>query len=175
VVREALLAYYRALATEERLELARDAEQAATEISAATERRLARGDVLELDVSLAHAALGRARAAVHAAEADREAALGTLRSLLGIDPDDTVTLSGKLGERRTYALDELEDGATRRPDLLELDASARPMNDAEQERQLVSLAYGNLKLENDRPALSSKKRCDTVVPSGRTGPWAVVR
>ena len=36
------------------------------------------------------------------------------------------------------------------PELRALIEASQPMTDAERERQLVSFAYGNVKLENDR-------------------------
>jgi len=36
------------------------------------------------------------------------------------------------------------------PAIVELLAKAKPMTDEQRERQLVSLAYGNARLENDR-------------------------
>jgi len=125
VIREAGLAYYRALAAEQRGRIATDVEAVALEISTATEKRLAKGDALELDTSLAKAALGRARAATHAAEADREAALGELRALLAVDPDDTIVLKGDLAARRVFDLDALVGTAQKRPDVVQLDAEQR--------------------------------------------------
>jgi len=116
--RDALMAYYHALAAEQRLRVARDAEAVASDIAAATERRLARGDALELDVSLARAALGRARVAVRAAEGDREVELGRLRTILAVDPGDSVAVKGDLSARRTYDLATILAGAGRRPDVL---------------------------------------------------------
>jgi cobalt-zinc-cadmium efflux system outer membrane protein len=122
VLRDAAIAYYRALAAEERLRLAQGVERVAADIVAATEKRLAKGDAVELEVNLAKSARGRARAAVRAAEADREAALGELRELLALDPGDTVAVKGDLAARRAYNLDELLALARKRPDLGLLDA-----------------------------------------------------
>jgi cobalt-zinc-cadmium efflux system outer membrane protein len=102
-IRDAGLAYVGVLAAELRVQLAADVEAVAATIAQATDRRLARGDVLELDAGLARSALGRARAAVRAAEADREAAL----------------------TRRTFELDRLLASAGTRPELRELEAERR--------------------------------------------------
>jgi cobalt-zinc-cadmium efflux system outer membrane protein len=73
-------------------------------------------------VNLAKAAAARARSAVQAAEADREAALGELRALLAFEPGDTIAIRGGIAARGTYVLDRLLDAAVRRPDLGMLDA-----------------------------------------------------
>jgi outer membrane protein, heavy metal efflux system len=123
-VRDAGLAYYRALAAEEQVRLATDVESAASDVAITTERRLAKGDALDLDVSLAKATQGRARAALRAAQADREAAQGALRAILGIESSDKIEVTGDLTTPRTYDLAELLAAAPTRPDLLQLAAES---------------------------------------------------
>jgi cobalt-zinc-cadmium efflux system outer membrane protein len=122
VRRDAALAFVDVLAADERLRLARGVEQVAGDLVAASEKRLAKGDAVELEVNLAKTVLGRARAAVQAAEADREAALGALRALLGLDPTQAIVVKGDLTARRAYDLDALLASARQRPDLRRLDA-----------------------------------------------------
>jgi outer membrane protein TolC len=122
---EAGLAFVRALAAEERLGLARRAEALAGELQSASERRLARGDALALDVEMATAARARAKAARHAAEADRESSLGELRARTGLGADTPLRLTGDLAPRALPAAARLVDETRRAPELRALAAEAR--------------------------------------------------
>jgi cobalt-zinc-cadmium efflux system outer membrane protein len=97
VRREVALAFYRALHAERVVELARHGEELAVRGADVAERRRRAGDITELDAGLGRAALGRARAAVRAAEAERAAAVGQLAQLLTLAPGDRVVLRGELG------------------------------------------------------------------------------
>lgn len=92
----AALAYFDALhatllvaATEHATELAQRAADTA-------QRRRKAGDITDLDVDLARAALGRARSQAHAAAADRARAIGALARLLGIAGTTRVVVKGDL-------------------------------------------------------------------------------
>jgi len=120
--RDAALAYFRVRFADKRVELARLAEGAAADLLATTERRLAKGDAVALDVNLARSALGRARSATLALEAEREQALGELRALLALEPTDTLVVTGELKPGGIFDLPVLLAAASRRPDLRQLDA-----------------------------------------------------
>jgi outer membrane protein, heavy metal efflux system len=123
--KDAALAYCGALAAERRLALAREVETVADAIAAATDRRVAKGDALDLDAKLARAAQGRAHAAVRAATADRELALGALRALVGADGATSVRVTGELDAIRAPALASLVAAAPARADVNALAAEAR--------------------------------------------------
>lgn len=122
VLHDVALAYYRALVAGERLRFIQSVESVAGEILNVAEKRLAKGDLVLLDVNLARSAVARARSAVRAAQADREAALGELRALLALDRGDTLDVKGDLTVRRAYDLERLLSGAQQRPDLIGLGA-----------------------------------------------------
>lgn len=99
-----------------------DSELAARGYEAAARRRKA-GEVTDLDVDLAAISLGRARAAVAAAQAQRADAVGRLAVLIGANPDDAITLAGDLAPD-TLALDELRAAVLARADVRELAAES---------------------------------------------------
>lgn len=122
VLRDVALAFQRALYAQERARFATAAEAVAADVLRVSERRHQAGDIPRLDVSLARAALARARADVLSAEAGPETALGELRILLGMGPDEPLAVRGNLRDRRRFEPDELMARASRRPDLLSLEA-----------------------------------------------------
>ena len=71
VVTEAAGAFYRVLHANERLRLLRSAQDLATRVAGAAERRFAAGDIAVLDVNLARTTLARIRADIEGAEASR--------------------------------------------------------------------------------------------------------
>jgi outer membrane protein, heavy metal efflux system len=89
-------AFYGALHAERVVALERHGEELARAAASAAERRRRAGDITDLDVGLGRAALGRARAAVLAADGERIAALGELAVLLGLGADDRIVLRGEL-------------------------------------------------------------------------------
>jgi outer membrane protein, heavy metal efflux system len=144
VLRDVALAFYRAVLADERVRLATAAASAAADLLTTAEKRLARGDLAALDVNLARAAAARARSAVLAAEADREAAVGALRALLALAPGDTLVVRGDLSVRREHALDALLASARERPDVHVLDGE-RGEGQAE-ERLGASQGWPDLRL-----------------------------
>ena len=122
---EAALAYYEALHGErlvETMQRAADLTQRAAEV--ADQRRKA-GDITDLDVDLAKAAAGRARAMVRVAEAERASTIGRLAKLLVLAPDDTIVLRGDLRPKVALTLDTLAPTVAKRADLLALAAESK--------------------------------------------------
>ena len=78
------------------VELATRTLDVATRAAEVAERRRKAGELTDLDVHLATIALGRARSAVAAAEAERASAIGRLGALIGATPDDTIVVTGDL-------------------------------------------------------------------------------
>lgn len=105
------------------VELTARARDAAAHAVDAAERRRRAGDITDLDVDLAKIALGRARSALAAAQAERAEAIGRLAALIGASPDDTITLAGDL-KPAPLALDTLRGAVSQRADVRALDAEA---------------------------------------------------
>jgi cobalt-zinc-cadmium efflux system outer membrane protein len=131
-LREAALAYFRALQAGERVQVAEQVKADGDALLEAAERRFAAGDVAALDVNAARAAAARARADARAAEAARSGALGELGVLIGVEPRSELRLAPRPVPATPPALDELLAAAESRPDLraaaaavLESDAEGR--------------------------------------------------
>ncbi|MBK7076045.1 MAG: TolC family protein [Myxococcales bacterium] len=101
-----------------------DAVALAEHAAAVAARRRAAGDATDLDVDRARIAVGRARAAGHAAEAERARTLGELAGLIGLAADDTLRVTGALDVDPPLALAPLAAAADDRPELRRLDAEA---------------------------------------------------
>ncbi len=99
---------------------ARDVAERALEVA---ERRRRAGDITDLDVDLAKIALGRARSAHAAAQAERAEALGQLAALIGASPDDTIVLAGDLAPP-PLTLDTLRGATAQRADVRALETEA---------------------------------------------------
>ena len=131
-VREALrdvtASFFRALQAQERLALAGRAESIAAEILEIARRRHEAGDVAILDVNLAQLAVARARAEVRAGRSTQAVALGQLRTLLGLPPEQQLELRGDLRGSRRYDLAELLARATDRPDIRALQSELEAAN-----------------------------------------------
>jgi cobalt-zinc-cadmium efflux system outer membrane protein len=125
VLRDVAVLFERALGADERRQLLAHAADVAAELLRTAERRLNAGEVALLDVNTAQVAASRARADVRDAEAEQAERLGQLRALLGLDPRESVVLSGSLGEQPRYHLDTLLARALDRPDLRALAAEVR--------------------------------------------------
>ena len=135
VLRDVALAFHRALYALERVRFATETEAVAADVLRVSERRHQTGDIPRLDVNLARTSLARARAEGHAAEAGQEAALGELRILLGVAPDEPFAVRGDLRDRRRFEPDELLARASGRPDLVSLEAE---LLEARADRDLAS-------------------------------------
>jgi cobalt-zinc-cadmium efflux system outer membrane protein len=125
VVREAALAFHRALHARDGVRLAAQAETLAADGLRAAQVRYAAGDAPALDVDLARAALARARSALRAAEAAHEAELGRLRLALGLTREEPLAVEGTLGTRPSYDLAALLANAPARADRRALAAEIR--------------------------------------------------
>ena len=123
VLRESALLFYQALYATERVLLLTTSVDLASSIHDVADRRFRAGDLAVLDVNLARAALARARAQRDAGEAERIAALGSLRALLRLE--EPIAVAGRL------SLPPAPDGAVlarsvgERPELRALDAAIR--------------------------------------------------
>ncbi len=133
LLREVAVAFSRGLATGEQTRLRTRASEIAADLVRIAERRHRNGEVAILDVNAARIAASRARAEVRDAEAEQARALGDLRVLLGLEPDEPLAVTGSLDDRPRYRLGSLLEIVTDRPDFRALDAELR---EAEAERQL---------------------------------------
>lgn len=125
LVRDGAMAFHLVLYAQERHRLALAAEAVAAEVARVAERREKAGDASHLDINLARAALARAGSETRHADANRNAALGELRSILGLTAEAPLELRGDLRERRGHDLKDLEAQAARRADLRAMEAEGR--------------------------------------------------
>jgi cobalt-zinc-cadmium efflux system outer membrane protein len=141
VLRASAAAYYRAVHAADRIRLLSAAQDLASEVYSAAERRFKAGDVAVLDVNIAKASLARVRAEREGAEAARVVALGELRQLLRLD--DGVEVSGSLAPPAAADLAAALQSSTRRPELRALEAAIEEA-DAETRlgRSLATAEYG---------------------------------
>jgi cobalt-zinc-cadmium efflux system outer membrane protein len=95
------------------------------------DRRFKAGDIAVLDVNIARASLGRVRADLQAAHAERVRVLGDLRQLLHVEGD--VAVAGELTSGDDPDLNALVQAAARRPELRALEAGVQ---EAQAEAQL---------------------------------------
>jgi cobalt-zinc-cadmium efflux system outer membrane protein len=123
VLRDVASAFYQVLHAEQRIALLTTAETLTATIHQSAERRYKAGDIAVLDVNLAKSAQARVRADRSAAEADRIAAMGRLRQLLGLDAE--VRLQADLTSLPPIDRAALNAGAARRPELRELESAIR--------------------------------------------------
>jgi len=127
-LRDVTASFFRALQTQERLVLATRAESIAAEILEIARRRHEAGDVALLDLNLAQVAVARARADVHAARSTQAVALGQLRRLLGLPPEQPLQLQGELRGSLRHDLADLLARATDRPDIRALQSQLEAAN-----------------------------------------------
>ena len=133
LLRDVSAAFFRAVAADERVRLARTAEGFLGDLQLVAARRYRSGDIPVLDLNLALTAMARARSDRRAAEADVVATRGALQVLLGGEVDEPLRLRGALHGRRRYDLDALLARAPERADLREL---AAEVGEAEAEVRL---------------------------------------
>lgn len=124
VLRDAGVAFWRAIHAADRQRLAEQAMALAEDTLHLAERRERAGDIGILDVNVARAAMARARSQVQSEMAASAASLGNLRMILAMDPSEPLNPRGDLRDRRRYTLEELLAGAAERPDLQALEAAA---------------------------------------------------
>jgi cobalt-zinc-cadmium efflux system outer membrane protein len=116
-------AFYRAVHARERGRLLTAAQDVASAVYSAAERRFRAGDIAVLDVNLARGSLARARAEREATEALNAEALGDLKRLLGIEND--VAVQGDLAIPQNRELSADLETALQRPELKALEASVQ--------------------------------------------------
>jgi cobalt-zinc-cadmium efflux system outer membrane protein len=116
------MAFSKALAASEKVKLLSAGEQVASEFLQATTRRFQAGDIPILDVNLAKSTAARTHSALLSGQAELADALGDLRRLLGIPPDEPLSVSGDLIGFGKYDLNTLLSSAENRPDLRVLES-----------------------------------------------------
>ena len=133
LLRDVAAAFMRALAANERLKALTDADKLASDFLSTAERRYQAGDVPVIDVNLARTGAARTRAELRSGLADLASALGELRVLLGMGPDEQFTPAGDLKNLTQYDLNVLINSAQDRPDIRVLESELR---EAESEARL---------------------------------------
>lgn len=146
VLRDTARFFLHGLHAQRLLEIARESEAVARDVLRMAEIRHTRGDAAILEVNVARAALGRARADASSVGALREAAVGELRRILGTPPRDSLILAGDLrGRKPPHAKDwsaHLEDLPAIRSLEAEVDA-ARAMQRLGRARAWPELSLGS--------------------------------
>lgn len=123
--RAAASAFLRMLWADERVRLTGELWSVAQQIAVTAEKRRAAGDATASETAVAHAGAVRVRAAVKAAEAERDTARGELVVLLQLPGDTQLSLKGKLSAFEKVDLEQLLAQASNRPDLRALAAERR--------------------------------------------------
>lgn len=119
---DAVSTFIRAVAAQDRLQIAGDAETISRGLLTATERRYAAGDIAAIDLNLARIDTARSAAATGTARAELDDALGTLKALLRLPAAEPVDVRGSLDTAAVPAIGELEALVSRRPELATLEA-----------------------------------------------------
>jgi cobalt-zinc-cadmium efflux system outer membrane protein len=110
------------LAALERLAAAEAADVTSRELLAANERRYALGDIAAVDLNLARIEAARTGALLATARAELAGALGRLRTVLRIPPDEPLRLEGSLATDPPPPIDALTATLDARADLRVFDA-----------------------------------------------------
>jgi len=122
LLRDVATAFARALAATEKLKLLSAGDQVASEFLQTTTKRFQAGDVPILDVNLAKSTAARTHSALLTGQSELADAFGDLRLLLGIPPEEQLSVSGDLRELGKYDLDTLLHSAEDRTDLRVLES-----------------------------------------------------
>jgi cobalt-zinc-cadmium efflux system outer membrane protein len=133
LLRDVAAAFMRALAANEKLKALTDADKLASDFLSAAERRYQAGDVPILDVNLARTGAARTHSELRSGLAGLASALGDLRVLLGMAPDEQFTPAGDLKNLGQYDLNALISSAQDRPDIRVLESE---LQEAESEARL---------------------------------------
>ncbi len=115
-------AFAKALAASEKVKLLSADDQVASEFLQATTKRFQAGDIPILDVNLARSTAARTHSALLSGRAELADALGDLRRLLGIAPDEPLAVSGDLTSFGKFDLNTLLSSAESRPDIRVLES-----------------------------------------------------
>lgn len=142
--RAAGAAYLRALWAEARVALMSDVVKIAERAAVATDKRIIAGDATSTEQSVAKATLARAKAARKGAEAERDAAQGELKALLGLGFETRLVLQGTLATYTALDVTGLLDKSKNHPDVKALAAQLR---EAEADLELAdAMAFPELTL-----------------------------
>ena len=125
LLRDVAAAFMRALAAKERLNVLTDADNIASDFLNTAERRYQAGDVPILDVNLARTGAARTHAELRSGLAELATAMGEIRVLLGMLPDEQFTPVGELKSFGQYDLGSLVNSALDRPDIKVLESELR--------------------------------------------------
>ncbi|HEX5719200.1 MAG TPA: TolC family protein [Thermoanaerobaculia bacterium] len=125
LLRDVWTVFVRAAAAGDRVALLTRDRQVAGELLAATERRYEAGEATALELNRARTAAANGRAEQSGAEAEESAALGELKALLGLPPEESVEVRTNPALREPPDLPTLLAGIDRRPDLRVLEAELR--------------------------------------------------
>jgi cobalt-zinc-cadmium efflux system outer membrane protein len=125
LLRDVAASFWHASAAQQRVQISTAADSVANELLQSMQRRYDAGDVAALDLNVARNAAARAHAELRSALADQTLALGELRILLGMRPDEALSVSGALDSSTSYDFDTLLAEAVKRPDLEVLAAELR--------------------------------------------------
>lgn len=133
LLRDVATAFWQSVAAGERLRVAQSADAVANQLRESMQRRYEAGDIPVLDVNVARNAAARTRVEVRAAEAEQTRAIGDLRILLGMRPDESLSVEAAFSAPDQYDVDRLIAEALKRPDL---EAIAAELRQAQAEVQL---------------------------------------
>jgi cobalt-zinc-cadmium efflux system outer membrane protein len=122
LLRDVAVAFMRAIAATEKLNVLTTAEQVASGFLATAERRYQAGDIPILEVNLAKNGAARARAELRSGRAELAISLGELCVLLGMSPEEEFSVSGDLTNPKKYELAALVNTAQDRPDIKVLES-----------------------------------------------------
>lgn len=125
LLRDVWTAFVRASMAGDRVALLTRGRQAADELLAGTERRYEAGEATALELNRSRTAAASARAEQSGAQAEESAALGELKGLLGLPPEESVEVRASPALREPPDLPALLAGLDRRPDLRVLAAELR--------------------------------------------------
>ncbi len=125
LLRDVAASFWQASAAQQRVQIATAADSVANDLLQSMQRRYDAGDVAALELNVARNAAARTHAELRSALADQTLALGELRILLGMRPDEALSVSGTLNSSSSYDFDKLVGEAVKRPDLEALAAELR--------------------------------------------------
>lgn len=157
VLREVATAFLRAAEAQERAAVSASAKRLLEEALTIAERRYAAGDIAQLDVNLARAAVARADVEQRTSHALVKARLAQLQILLGLTGD--LAIEGSLAEMPSVDTGQVRAAATDRADVRAIDAQ---LAESEAERRLagsmrwpdVGLSASYSREEGDRVTLA---------------------
>lgn len=109
--------FVQVLALQSRAEVERESLAVIERAAGAVAKRLAAGETGKLDANLARVEAERARNALVQIDEQLTQARADLASLLQLPPAELPEVTGELGSRATYGLEELVEAASRRPRL----------------------------------------------------------